>query len=108
MGVVADNDCQKTLTQQLTSHPHKGSSFGRKGACLHPGRNFASATSSLVFMSSEGCILHHRLWTKLGCFEAKLGLGLVWDRCGNAGEPHLDDVQSWDEEVQERKALGAD
>lgn len=108
VGVVADNDCQKPLTQQLTSYPHKGSSFGKKGACLHPGRNFASSTSSWVFVSSEGCILHHRLWTKWGCFEAKLGLELFWSRCGNAGEPHRGDMQSQDEEVQEREALGAD
>lgn len=50
---MADNNCQKPLTQLLTSHPQKGSSFGKDGTCLHPGRNFASATSSPVFICPQ-------------------------------------------------------
>lgn len=39
---------------------------------------------------------------QMGSFGTRAGFKAVVWRGGNAGEHHLDDVQRWDEEVQER------
>lgn len=51
-----------------------------------------------------GGVVQHILCTKWG---HRAGLkAVVWGSCGNAGKPHPDDVQCWDEEMLERAGSG--